>query len=141
MVLKSALTEAENKELDQYLDSYRQRTKLRGKTFEEKLEEVISRWEKIAEDCENDHDNSVYRKTYAESHRSLAKIFRSAMSTESFSSEEEHRELVSATFLGSRNYLFKHCHPRNPPTDPYWSATVDAICYQIVECEAIFKNS
>ncbi len=117
--------------LNEYLDSFRSRTKLRGDSFQEKLETFLTRLEKVALDCEASLDVSPYRTNYGKIH---------------MLEFENLKTLSQADLIKYLDYLKSHLQEIH---DKYVMdygvydfevvGTVDGLCYIVVELEEVLK--
>lgn len=125
--------------LNEYLDSFRLRTKLRGNSFQEKMEAFLSRLEKVALDCESSLDRSPYRKDYGKIHRQEF-VNLQAIQLE-FPSESEMKFRLQE-YLSYLNTHLQEIHDTHADFGEYGFdivGTIDGLCYIIVELEEVIK--
>lgn len=125
--------------IEDHLNSFRQRTKIRGNTFYEKLTQLVLRLEKVVSDCENSPDKSPFRTSFALVHKEELECFR-ALTSLNFA-DEDMKEILN-NYVKEYLQRFADYH-QTAQEFGYWdwtsAGTVDALCYILVELEEVLK--
>ena len=125
--------------LNEYLNSFRLRTKLRGNSFQEKMETFLSRIEKVALDCEASTDKSPYRKDYGGVHRNEFNNLKAIQLEFPFDDELKFRLKEYLSYLAGH---LQEVHDDHSEFGRYGFdivGTIDGLCYIVVELEEVLK--
>lgn len=69
------------------LSHFESRVKIKGSTQLEKMKQVLSRWEKVVEDCEKSSDLSTYRVQFAAAHKEPVRLLKTYLADAPSSSD------------------------------------------------------
>lgn len=123
--------------LDEFLASFRNRTKLRGNSFQEKFDNFLTRLEKVAVDCENSEDRSLYREKYGEIHRMEFQSL--TIIKASFLSEIDLKSALTEYIMSLTTSLIKVMSEYEKYDDFDAVGVIDSLGYIIVELEEVLK--